>query len=122
MNTRKRTSNLIQTAALLASLAGSLPAGAQTTNDDRWKFRVAPYLMGASLSGTAVVQGRPADVDVSASDIFDNMDYGFMAMVVGMFMAILDIQIVIASVNEIQAGLSASPDEVSWVQTSYLVA
>ena len=45
-----------------------------------------------------------------------------MAMVVGMFMAILDIQIVSASVNEIQAGLSASPDEVSWVQTSYLVA
>ena len=47
---------------------------------------------------------------------------GFMAMVVGMFMAILDIQIVSASLNEIQAGLSASPDEVSWVQTSYLVA
>jgi MFS transporter, DHA2 family, multidrug resistance protein len=47
---------------------------------------------------------------------------GFMAMVVGMFMAILDIQIVSASVNEIQAGLSASPDEVTWVQTSYLVA
>jgi DHA2 family multidrug resistance protein len=47
---------------------------------------------------------------------------GFMAMVVGMFMAILDIQIVSASLGEIQAGLSASPDEVSWVQTSYLVA
>jgi DHA2 family multidrug resistance protein len=47
---------------------------------------------------------------------------GFMAMIFGMFMAILDIQIVSASVGEIQAGLSASPDEVSWVQTSYLVA
>ncbi len=47
---------------------------------------------------------------------------GFMAMVVGMFMAILDIQIVSASLGEIQAGLSASPDEVAWVQTSYLVA
>ncbi len=47
---------------------------------------------------------------------------GFMAMVVGMFMAILDIQIVSASLGEIQAGLSASPDEVSWVQTSYLIA
>src|ERR1700734_2013654 len=47
---------------------------------------------------------------------------GFMAMVVGMFMAILDIQIVSASIGEIQAGLSASPDEVAWVQTSYLVA
>ena len=47
---------------------------------------------------------------------------GFMAMVVGMFMAILDIQIVSASITEIQAGLAASPDEAAWVQTSYLIA
>ncbi len=47
---------------------------------------------------------------------------GFLAMVFGMFMAILDIQIVSASIDEIQAGLSASPDEASWVQTSYLIA
>ncbi len=46
----------------------------------------------------------------------------FVAMVFGMFMAILDIQIVSASLTEIQAGLSASADEISWVQTSYLVA
>jgi len=47
---------------------------------------------------------------------------GFLAMVFGMFMAILDIQIVSASLSEVQAGLSASADEVSWVQTSYLIA
>ncbi|MCW3475460.1 DHA2 family efflux MFS transporter permease subunit [Limobrevibacterium gyesilva] len=47
---------------------------------------------------------------------------GFMSMVVGMFMAILDIQIVSASITEIQAGLAASPDEAAWVQTSYLIA
>lgn len=47
---------------------------------------------------------------------------GFLAMVVGMFMAILDIQIVSSSLSEIQAGLSASSDEISWVQTSYLIA
>jgi MFS transporter, DHA2 family, multidrug resistance protein len=46
----------------------------------------------------------------------------FMAMVFGMFMAILDIQIVAASLTEIQAGLGASADEISWVQTSYLIA
>jgi DHA2 family multidrug resistance protein len=45
-----------------------------------------------------------------------------MAMVVGMFMAILDIQIVSASISEIQSGLAASPDEAAWVQTSYLIA
>jgi DHA2 family multidrug resistance protein len=43
-------------------------------------------------------------------------------MVFGMFMSILDIQIVSASLAEIQAGLSASSDEVAWVQTSYLIA
>ncbi len=46
----------------------------------------------------------------------------FLLMALGMFMAILDIQIVAASLGEIQAGLSASADEIAWVQTSYLVA
>lgn len=48
--------------------------------------------------------------------------FAFLAMVFGMFMAILDIQVVSASLAEIQAGLNASPDEISWVQTSYLIA
>jgi len=46
----------------------------------------------------------------------------FLAMVFGMFMAILDIQIVSASLTDIQAGLAASSDEISWVQTAYLTA
>ncbi|MGO6906050.1 DHA2 family efflux MFS transporter permease subunit, partial [Rhizobium ruizarguesonis] len=46
----------------------------------------------------------------------------FFAMVLGMFMSILDIQIVSASLAEIQAGLSAGTDEIGWVQTSYLIA
>jgi DHA2 family multidrug resistance protein len=46
----------------------------------------------------------------------------FFALVFGMFMAILDIQIVSSSLSEIQAGLSAAPEEISWVQTSYLIA
>jgi DHA2 family multidrug resistance protein len=37
-------------------------------------------------------------------------------------MALLDIQVVSASLTEIQAGLAASSDEISWVQTSYLIA
>lgn len=43
-------------------------------------------------------------------------------MSVGFFIAYLDIQIVAASIKEIGGGLSASQDEVSWVQTSYLIA
>src|ERR1700742_4458808 len=46
----------------------------------------------------------------------------FLIMVFGMFMSILDIQVVSASLNDIQAGLSASSTEVSWVQTAYLIA
>jgi len=46
----------------------------------------------------------------------------FLLMVLGMFMAILDIQIVSASLSEIQAGLAASGDEIPWIQTSYLIA
>src|SRR3954453_13946839 len=46
----------------------------------------------------------------------------FLIMVFGMFMSILDIQVVSASLSDIQAGLSASSSEVSWVQTAYLIA
>ena len=47
---------------------------------------------------------------------------GFAAMVIGQFMAILDIQIVASSIGEIQAGVGATSDEISWIQTSYLIA
>ena len=43
-------------------------------------------------------------------------------MCFGMFMAFLDIQIVSSSLADIQAGLSASADEIPWVQTAYLIA
>ena len=46
----------------------------------------------------------------------------FAVMAFGQFMALLDIQIVAASLNSIQAGLSAGPDEIAWVQTAYLMA
>jgi len=46
----------------------------------------------------------------------------FGVMAFGQFMALIDIQIVAASLNEVQAGLSAGPDEISWVQTAYLMA
>jgi len=65
-------------------------------------------------------------VGAAASLADDRIDprrlVAFLAMVFGMFMAILDIQIVSASLTEIQAGLAASSDEISWVQTAYLTA
>ena len=61
--------------------------------------------------------GPAAEKSGSAGKLF-----GFLLMAVGMFMAILDIQIVASSIQQVQAGLSASADEIVWVQTSYLVA
>jgi DHA2 family multidrug resistance protein len=46
----------------------------------------------------------------------------FLVMCVGQFMAVLDIQIVAASMAPIQAGLSAGLDEIDWLQTAYLMA
>jgi DHA2 family multidrug resistance protein len=39
-----------------------------------------------------------------------------------MFAALLDIQIVASSLQDIGGGLSAAQDEISWVQTAYLIA
>lgn len=47
---------------------------------------------------------------------------GFGGMVIGQFMAMLDIQIVASSLVQIQSGISATQDEISWVQTIYLLA
>ena len=46
----------------------------------------------------------------------------FFGMAVGMFLSVLSIQIVGSSFSEIRAGLSAGPDEVSWVLPAALLA
>lgn len=48
--------------------------------------------------------------------------FGFIVMCVGMFMAILDIQVVATSLPTIQAAIGVAPDQMSWVQTAYLIA
>lgn len=46
----------------------------------------------------------------------------FFALCLGMFMAILDIQIVATSLPDIQASLKISANRLSWIQTAYLIA
>ncbi|MBI2719435.1 MAG: DHA2 family efflux MFS transporter permease subunit [Rhizobiales bacterium] len=48
--------------------------------------------------------------------------FGYAAMCLGMFMAILDIQIVVTSLPVIQDALRIGAERMSWVQTSYLIA
>lgn len=47
---------------------------------------------------------------------------GVLASMLGAFMAVLDIQITNASLQEIQASLGATLEEGSWISTAYLVA
>jgi len=46
----------------------------------------------------------------------------FGVMTFGMFIALLDIQIVASSMQQIGGGLSAAQDEIGWLQTAYLIA
>src|SRR6202012_207999 len=59
---------------------------------------------------------NPAEMSLGAKVL------AFSVMCVGFFIALLDIQIVSASLADIGGGLSAGPDEIAWVQTSYLIA
>jgi DHA2 family multidrug resistance protein len=47
---------------------------------------------------------------------------GFVLMCLGMFMAILDIQVVATSLPAIQDALAISREAMSWIQTAYLIA
>jgi DHA2 family multidrug resistance protein len=47
---------------------------------------------------------------------------GFAVMCLGMFMAILDVQVVATSIPTIEKALAVRPDQISWVQTAYLIA
>ena len=47
---------------------------------------------------------------------------GFAMMCVGMFMAVLDVQVVATSLPTIQRALDIPQDQMSWIQTAYLIA
>ena len=47
---------------------------------------------------------------------------GYAGLCIAMFMAVLDIQIVITSLHVIEEALGIGADRMSWIQTSYLIA
>jgi DHA2 family multidrug resistance protein len=74
------------------------------------------------MTDAALPTAGPAP-QVAATEVdWGKIFLGFGGMVIGQFMAILDIQIVAASLSQIQSGVGASADEISWVQTIYLLA
>jgi DHA2 family multidrug resistance protein len=75
------------------------------------------------VNAVAAARGpRPAPSSRSAELSSAAKIAAFATMCVGLFIALLDIQIVSASLRDIGGGLSAGTDETAWVQTSYLIA
>src|SRR3954470_13059529 len=67
--------------------------------------------------GGAQGAAQPAEQRVGASDWI-----AIFGAILGAFMAVLDIQIVNASLSEITGGIAASLDQASWIATAYLIA
>jgi opacity protein-like surface antigen len=63
-------------AAASVTQVSAQPAG------DEWNVLVAPYLMGAAMGGTTTVRGVDVDVDLPASDVFSNLQFGAMGIAV----------------------------------------
>jgi len=42
---------------------------------DKWHFAIIPYLWMMGINGKTTINGRTADLNVSFSDIFDNLDF-----------------------------------------------
>jgi hypothetical protein len=73
---------VVSCGVLLAAL-GLTPAIAQAqavaSPDSGWSFEVTPYLWGAAMNGEVGAGSLPAiNVDMSFSDILDNLDAGLM--------------------------------------------
>jgi MFS transporter, DHA2 family, multidrug resistance protein len=66
---------------------------------------------------------QPAALGAGGAEVnWTRVYLGFAGMIIGQFMATIDIQIVASSLTQIQSGISASADEIAWVQTIYLLA
>jgi DHA2 family multidrug resistance protein len=71
------------------------------------------------LQGESAAAGLASEAD---DRVAPSTWLGFLAMCLGMFMAILDIQIVASSLPEIQAAVGIPAHQLSWIQTAYLIA
>ena len=74
---------------------------------------------GSPSSGSAGQADRPGQDD---SALTLRTTLGFVVMCVGMFMAILDVQVVATSLPTIRTALDIGDSAMSWIQTAYLVA
>jgi hypothetical protein len=69
---------LLMVAFIFGPLASAVAAEEKPAEQSGWEFQVAPYLWAISMNGDATVKGQEADVDVSFSDIWDELNLAFM--------------------------------------------
>lgn len=69
---------VLSRAAGLAILGLASSGPAALAQEPTWDHTLTAYMVGASLDGSTGVGDVTADVDVSFSDILDNLDTGFM--------------------------------------------
>ena len=95
---------------------------AETLRRGRLARARVPVRDAAEDAPTKPVAGTQPEPGAAASEPTLRDWIGVLAMGTGLFMAIMDVQIVTSSLTQIQGGLSASTDEIAWVQTAYLIA
>lgn len=65
---------------ILAGLGMGFSQGSAAAEADAWRFEATPYILAAGLDGTVGVRGVEADIDMSFSDIWDDLDIAFMGL------------------------------------------
>jgi len=76
---KKQCVTLIVVAVTVVIFTCSSAYGLNELNDtDKWNVEFTPYFWAAELKGDATLRGRTGPVDVSFSDLLDNLDIAFM--------------------------------------------
>jgi hypothetical protein len=79
----------------------------QTADPDKWQFQFSPYFWLAGLHGTGGTANRTTEVDESFSDVFDALNFAFMATFEarkGRFVSLTDLEYVSVSDEEATPG------------------
>jgi hypothetical protein len=69
---------LVIVAFLFSPFAPTAAAEEKSDAQSGWEFQVASYLWAIAMNGDATVKGQKADVDVSFSDIWDELNFALM--------------------------------------------
>ena len=76
INAKKMT--MVVTVFAIGLICSLVYGQEEITGNDKWQFEVTPYFWAAELKGDATLRGRTGPVDVSFSDLLDNLDIAFM--------------------------------------------